>query len=263
LHRFSRHLIDRFTCVALVLSIAGVDSPARARGREPIKPDPFTSATLALSGHRSEKVRTQAALVLGRTLDPRAIPFLILALGDPSPVVRAMAAQALGDSGDDSASAPLATATQDSSPLVRRHAVVALQAIRERQAATSIDVKPMGDRTRKASAELRQHMRRFVAWELKGWRKHAPGGYAVDGVIKTLSMSERSDLVEVKCAVQLVLSTGSGKAIVMMSSGEASVQRQKRQFRPVTQRAMELDALENAVRGASDELRQHFAANGP
>lgn len=261
--RLSRRLIDRFTCVAIFLAIASAGSQTRARGREAVKQDPFTSATQALAGDRSEKVRTQAALVLARTMDPRATPFLIQALNDPSPVVRAMAAQSLGDGGDDSARAPLATATGDVSPLVRRHAAAALRAIGERQAATIIEVKPMGDQTHKASDELRQHMRRFVAWELKSWKKRAPGGYAVDGAIKTLSTSARSDLVEVKCAVQLVLSTGNGKAIVMMSSGEAIVQRQKRQFRPVMQRAMELDALENAVRGASDELRQHFAANGP
>ena len=265
LPRPSRRLIGRFTCIGILVSIAisGAQARTHARGRDPVKHDSFTSATQALAGDRSEKVRTQAALVLGHTLDSRATPFLIQALGDRSPVVRAMAAKSLGDIGDDGARAPLATATGDSSPLVRRHAAAALQAIGERQAATIIDVKPMGDRTHKATPELRQRMRRFVAWELKGWKKHAPAGYAVDGAIKTLSTSARSDLVEVKCGVQLVLSTGSGKAIVMMSSGEAIVQRQKRQFRPVMQPAMELDALEHAVRGASDELRQHFAANGP
>jgi hypothetical protein len=49
----------------------------------------------------------------------------------------------------------------------------------------------------------------------------------------------------------------------MMSSGEAIVQRQRRQFRPTMQQGMEQDALEHAVRGASEELRQHFAANAP
>ena len=259
----SRRMLGRFTCVGILLSITSAWAQPRELRGEPARIDPFTNATTALRGDRSEKVRTHAALVLANTLDSRAIPFLIRALGDPSPLVRAMAAQGLGDMGDDSARAPLAAATRDPSPLVRRHAGAALKDLGERQGATIIDVKPMGDRTHKASAQLRQRMRRFVAWELKGWKQRAPGGYSVDGAIKTLSTSARSDLVEVKCAVQLVLSTGSGKAIVMMSSGEAIVQRQKRQYRPVMQPEMELDALEHAVRGASDELRQHFAANGP
>jgi hypothetical protein len=50
--------------------------------------------------------------------------------------------------------------------------------------------------------------------------------------------------------------------MVMMSSGEASVQRSRRQFRPAMQAAMEREALEHAVHGASDELRGHFAAQG-
>jgi hypothetical protein len=61
-----------------------------------------------------------------------------------------------------------------------------------------------------------------------------------------------------------VLSTW-GNAIIMMSTGEAIVQRPKRQVQGgrSAQAAMEIEALEHAVRGASEELRTHFAANGP
>jgi hypothetical protein len=173
-----------------------------------------------------------------------------------------MAAKALGHLGDDQARPALEVAARDPSSLVRRHAAAALAALVERQAAAPITVQAMGDKTHKASGELRERMRGFVTAELRGFGKRGFGGYTVDGAIRALSISGHSDLVEVKCAVELVLSSG-GNAIIMMTSGEAIVQRQRRQFRPVMQPMMELEALQHAVRGASDELRQHFATNGP
>jgi phage gp16-like protein len=102
-----------------------------------------------------------------------------------------------------------------------------------------------------------------VAWELKDWKTRTPGGFEVDGAIRILSSWVRADVVEVKCGVQLVLSTGNGNAIIMMTSGEAIVEWPKRQFRPAMRPAMERDALEQAVRAAAQEIRQRFVANGP
>jgi hypothetical protein len=222
----------------------------------------FDVATSDLTGARSEKVRTQAALVLGRLGDARAVPPLLRALSDKSAVVRAMAAEALGEIGDETARPGLEVATKDSNPFVRRRAVAALRALMANEAEGVISVKSMGDRTNKASAQLRDHMRQVVAYDLSKIKKHAPGGLAVDGAIKVLGVSTRADMIEVKCAVELILSTGRGNAMIMMSTGEASVQRYKRQFRPAMQAAMEKEALEHAVHGASDELREHFAAQG-
>jgi len=224
--------------------------------------DEFDVATSDLLGARSEKVRTQAALVLGRVGQTRAVPFLLRALADRSPVVRAMAAESLGAIGDETARPGLEVAAKDVSPFVRRHAAAALRALLANQAEAVITVKSMGDRTSKASPQLRDHMRLVVTKELRGIKKHAPGGLAVDGAIKVLGLSSHADMIEVKCAVQLILSTGRGNAMIMMSTGEASVQRYKRQFRPAMQAAMEKEALEHAVHGASDELRAHFAAQG-
>jgi hypothetical protein len=225
-------------------------------------PSDFEIATSDLLGARSEKVRTEAALVLGRQHEARAVPFLIRALADVSPVVRAMAAQALGEIGDETARPGLEVASNDKNPFVRRHAAGALRALSANDAEAVITVKSMGDRTNKASPQLRNHMRQVVTSELAGIKKHAPGGLAVDGAIKVLGMSAHADMIEVKCAVELILSTGRGNAMVMMSTGEASVLRHKGQFRPAMQAAMEREALESAVHGASDELRDHFAAQG-
>lgn len=259
---FQRRTVHSWVLAAatLVVATSWPNAQAGARGRG--GSDPFVGATTALLGDRSEKIRVQAALVLGRAGDQRAVPFLLRALADRSPLVRAVAATSLGHLGDPQARPALEVASRDPNPMVRRHAVAALETLAERQAALPIVVQAMGDKTHRASGELRERMRGFVRAELRGFEKRGAGGYMVDGAIKSLSISGHSDLIEVKCAVELVLSTG-GKAIVMMSSGEAIVQKPKRQFRTLMQPSMEVEALQHAVRGASDELRQHFAANGP
>lgn len=249
-------------CALLVATAAFVLLPAVSWATRAGSRDDFSVATSDLLGARSEKVRTQAALVLGRRHEARAVPFLLRALADLSPVVRAMAAQALGELGDETARPGLEVAANDKSPFVRRRATAALAALSANQAEAVVTVKSMGDRTNHASPELRQHMRQVVSRELSGFKRHAPGGLAVDGAIKVLGVSTRADMVEVKCGVELILSTGRGNAIVMMTTGEAIVQRQKRHFRPATQSAMEQEALEQAVHGASSELRDHFTAQG-
>ncbi len=223
---------------------------------------PSPVATTALLGSRSEKVRVQAALVLGRRRDAAAVPYLIRALSDPSPLVRAVAAEAIGEIADEAGRPGLEVALNDRSPLVRRHAASALAALANAQTDMQIQVKPMGDRTNKASPKLRDHMRQAVSTELSGFKKRAPGGLAVDGSIKKLSTSVQAGSIEVTCAVELILSTGRTGSIVMMTTGEAIVQRPKRQYGPAVEEAMEREAMEHAVHGASDELREHFAANG-
>jgi hypothetical protein len=253
---------------ALAAMAAAVVVPSESLARGPGRGDPFTAATVAVVNHRSEKVRVQAALVLGRTHDPRAVPFLVKALADPRPTVRAMAAKALGDIGDPSARVPLEVATHDDAPLVRRHAELALKIVMAMdEDSAGIDVSPMADGTGRASPALRARMRQLVQaasarFHRRGLAGGGGGGYAIDGTIKTLGTTMRGDVVEVTCAVQLVLSTRRGAAIIMMTSGEAVVERSRRQYRPSMQPSLEIEALDNAVRGAADELRQHFANVG-
>ena len=45
-----------------------------------------------------------------------------------------------------------------------------------------------------------------------------------------------------------------GNALFLMTSGEAHVQKPKRIFKPHLQASMELEAVEVAVRGASEDL---------
>jgi hypothetical protein len=235
----------------------------------------------SLAHDRSFKVRVDAALVLGRLRQTRSIPALIGALRDPNAAVRASAAQALGMIGSPVARDAVLKASQDPSPLVRHVAKRTLKQLDDGRAAgggdddsrpepvgpairprggrrPSIEVKQMGDRSHHASPALRSHMRDFLVDQLRPAgdvaREHE-GNFAVDGVIRELGMVTTSDGdVEVSCAVQLMVSRQPGGGVFMLTSGEASVQKPKRQWRPQQTPGMELEALENAVRAASEDL---------
>jgi hypothetical protein len=232
----------------------------------------------------SYRVRVGAALVLGGLGKTRSVPVLIRALGDSHPAVRATAAQALGRIGDPAADGPLARAEQDASPLVRKMAGKARKALPEpakaepdeRPAAASLadrtgrrprpafEVKAMGDRSHHAGAALREHMREVLTAELRPVGDIDSGlaatrGFVIDGVIKDLSFAMHPDRVEVTCAVQLVISKQPTGGVFLLTSGEAVVQKPRRHFKAQNRPRMEVEALEGAVRGASEDLRRHLA----
>jgi hypothetical protein len=238
----------------------------------------------ALAHDRSYKVRVDAALVLGRLRQTRSIPALIGALKDVNPAVRASAARALGNIGSPIAHDAVAKATSDPAPQVRRVAKEALKslgggdldtdtppapmpgapAIRARAGKKlSFEVKQMGDQSNKANTALRSHMRDFIVSRLRPYGDTAPreneGMFAVDGVIKDLTTNMRGSDVETNCAVQLVLSRQPGGGVFLLTSGEATVQRPKRQWKPQQKSGMELEALENALRSASEDLLNQIA----
>jgi len=258
----------------LVLTIAAASvalSPAMteaARGGTPRIEDVEQS----LVQDRSYKVRVEAALILGRLKDARSVPALISALRDSHPAVRATAAQALGRIGDPSAREPLLRAHQDGNRFVRRmsgEAIRALQRARTPDPAVAtnrptgrpaFDVKPMGDRSHKATPALRGRMRDFVTTHLRAVGDitvdSQEPGFVVDGAIKDLSMTTGPDLVQVGCSVQLVVSKHPSGGVFLLTSGEAMVQKPARQFKPQQKATMEMEALEHAVRGASEDLLQ-------
>lgn len=227
----------------------------------------------SLMQDRSYKVRVEAALVLGRIKDRRSVPSLISALRDGHPAVRATAARALGKIGDPGARDALMRAHQDGNPFVRRmsgEAIRALAKARVETAATpttgasgrpAFDVKPMGDRSHKATPALRGRMRDFVTIHLRAVgditvSNQQEPGFVVDGAIKELSMTTGPDHVQIGCSVQLVVSKHPSGGVFLLTSGEAMVQKPTHQFKPQQKAVMEMEALEHAVRGASEDLLQ-------
>jgi hypothetical protein len=233
----------------------------------------------SLREDRSYKLRVSSALILGRLGQSRSIAPLIGALEDSHPAVRASAARALGQIGSPIARDAVLRALRDSAPVVRNMARQALRrlgppdelpalrpgepGIRARTAPRpSFEVKPVADPGRQAGPVLRSHMRDFLADRLRPYGDVNPGGrtgsYAIDGVIKRLSTSFGGRDVEVRCSVQLVVSRQPGGGVFLTTSGDATIQKPKTQWRPQLRASMELEALEAAVRGASEDLVSRF-----
>lgn len=272
--------------ISVRLFLAGVglvSLPASALAQPAARIDDVEES---LAKDPSFKVRVEAALILGRLAQRRSIPVLAGALRDPNPGVRAAAADALGvvaeQSGDVSGPPgalprdALVAALRDPEPGVRRAAHAALRRlglngegpaggpqIRRRRADASFEVKAIGDPGHHAGPVLQSHMRDFLAAQLRTVGEVDPGDrrgtYAVDGVIKTLSLNTTPRDVEVTCSVQLVISRQPGGGVFMMTDGQATVQKPKRQWRPQQRPSMELEALEAAVRSASEDLVTHLA----
>ncbi|HTA18609.1 MAG TPA: hypothetical protein VK989_04920, partial [Polyangia bacterium] len=111
---------------------------------------------------------------------------------------------------------------------------------------------------------LRARMRERVAHHLRalidGHLLTAPQGYVVDGSIDTLTIVERPDGLEVSCAVRLILSARRSGAMLLMTTGQASLRSPRRAVGAAADGRLEVEVLDGAVRAASDELVQHFEA---
>jgi hypothetical protein len=230
----------------------------------------------------SYKVRVSSALVLGKLRDRRAIPALKKVLAsDGHYAVRATAAQSLGAIGDASAIPALEKATGDSHDFVRTRAQAALNQLRgaagKPKAEPVSAVTPKGkeryyvgiggiaDKSKRAGPDLIKRMREFVTRELE----RTPGvttrldptgrskklrGFTLDGMITEIKKSQSREYVEISCEVSYVIGVYPSRSIVMMTSGGATIQTPRGQYRATQERAIQVDALENAVKGAHQNL---------
>jgi hypothetical protein len=123
----------------------------------------------------------------------------------------------------------------------------------------TIEVRPIGDPKNQAGPVIRSHMRDFLVEQLRPLgddtaEETQATTYAVGAVLKNLAVARGGPDIEVICAVQLVVMRQPGNALFLMTSGEARVQKPRRSFRPAQQASMEMEAVEGAVRGASEDL---------
>lgn len=86
----------------------------------------------ALRDHEFVSIRWRAAIALGKSGEPSAVPPLIAALSDENDHVREEAAEALGMIGDERAIDPLIGALNDPQRGVRLRAIKALEIFGER-----------------------------------------------------------------------------------------------------------------------------------
>jgi hypothetical protein len=222
----------------------------------------------ALTTDPSWRVRVQAVAVLGKLHDGRAVPALVHALADDSEAVRELAAQTLGSLGDSTAVEALERARRsDTSRSVRERAELALArlhgapthaAANDRQN-LHVEVGGIGNKAHRVSPELTQRLRDLIIRELQ----RTPGltlegkplsGFLIDSSITTLERKLNNQWVEITCEVSYVVGRLPSKAMVMMTSGGATVQAPRMGLRPEKEKALQVDALEGAVQGAHENL---------
>ena len=161
--------------------------------------------------------------------------------------------------------AALAPGSAGARPATARRAAARPAQVRARApVAPALEVEEMGARAASATDALRAHMRERVAHHLRalidGHLLTAPQGYVVDGSIDMLAMVERPDGLEVSCAVRLILSARRSGAMLLMTTGQASLRSSRHAVGSAADGRVELEVLDGAVRAASDELVQHFEA---
>ncbi len=204
----------------------------------PARADKVDELVTALRSDESYKVRVQAALVLGKLKDKRALKPLVQALKDENPTVRAVAAQSLGVLGDAAAGPALKAASDsDESDFVKREAEAALRKLKASGAPTRavagaarffVALGPLARGSKKVDKEAVDIFRSALQRELgktPGVTMEPGGdkgrtGYWVDGnIVRLVSQGG-----EVSCDVKVLVASWPSKAIIMWTDGGATVQ---------------------------------------
>lgn len=267
----TRHLRP-FLAVLLLLILVG-----RAAA------DKIDDLTRALMQDSSYKVRVQAALVLGKLGDKRAVPALIQALRDENETVRGVAATSLGRIGDkSSASALMVASTSDTSEFVRAQARKALDVVAngggEGDGAltaappkagakyyVAIDFSATGkggaEYSRMVRQALQQELQKLPAVTLSVAGGGAPSasvlasrhlqGFVVDGNIQRLSASPAGGQMQIDCDLKALVATFPDRSIKMMTTEGASLQTGSS---PNDQNSGKRDCLNAAVEAVRDDV---------
>ena len=229
----------------------------------------------SLARDSSFKVRVEAALILGRLHQVRSVPALVGALA------RSRAGRARGAppsrwarsgrscrarrwwarsmipsrrSGARPATRCAASGADEGPPRARASRTSGGTPRRPPRSRSSRSAIP----EHRAGPVLQSHMRDFLIDQLRPFGDVDPGSATgptpSTASSRSLSLATTGRDVEVSCAVQLVISRQPAGGVFMLTNGQATVQKPKRQWRPQLRPSMELEALEAAVRGASEDL---------
>ncbi len=213
--------------------------------------DKIDDLARALMQDPSYKVRVQAALVLGKLADRRAVPALINALRDENESVRGVAATSLGRIGDRSAASALSNAARgDASEFVRGQAQKALDLFAQSGTPKGGGTPSAGARfyltvgfqgASKGGPQYGQLVRDALARELQKLprvtlslggesatqsalsARHLDG-FIVDGQIQRLQASSAGGQAQIDCDLKAFVATYPAKSIKMMTTEGASLQ---------------------------------------
>jgi hypothetical protein len=242
----------------------------------PAAADKIDDLSRALTTDPSYKVRVQAALVLGKLKDKRAIPALQVALKDENESVRGVAATSLGQIGDRNAAHALQDATRDPSAFVRAQAQKSLdlfantptnapspRAGARYYVAIGFDVKggnaQYGQVVKEALAKELQKLP-TVTLSVGGGPPSAQllaqkrlKGFVVDGSIQRLSASRAGGQNQVDCDLRAFVATYPERAIKMMTTEGASLQTGSG---PSEETSGKRDCLMAAVEAVRDDVNK-------
>jgi hypothetical protein len=235
----------------------------------------------ALVDDGNYKVRVQAALVLGRLADARAVPSLIKALGDPNKTVRGIAAQALGQLGDAAAADPLRKLmAKEADPFVRSQAEKAIAALSGgasgpgKRAKIYLAFGPFTGGTKSAGPEAAKIVADALSKELgklpavtlslsPGDQHNFPKtgllGFYIDGNITRLEDVVSGGASETNCDVKVMVARWPTKSIISWTNAGASLQSGSR---PRDKESARRDCLEASAGQLSEELGRFLKAQG-
>jgi hypothetical protein len=236
----------------------------------------------ALLGDSSFKVRTQAALLLGKLGDKAGVQPLIRALADDNKTVRAMSAQSLGKLGGDVALAALKNLLQrESDTFVRSQAEKAMAAIPLTKLAEP-DIKdrkvylklgPFTGGSKAADGTLLALLRSSLKQSLeklpqvavvegaeeKNMGKGGRPAFLVDGNVLKLQDNDAGSALETSCEVKVMVARWPSRSVILWTSAGAAVQGGKRDRDKQNARH---DCIEASAGQLGDSLVGYFKSQG-
>jgi len=233
----------------------------------------------AVTEDTNYKVRVQAALVLGKLGDPRAVQPLIKALADQNKTVRGIAASALGQLGDSAAVDPLrGLLRRETDPFVRGQAEKAVAALAGggggKRAKIYVNFGAFGGGVKSAGPEASKIIHEALSRELgklpivtltlnpadqHNFGKSGMSGFYIDGNITRLEDSSGGGGAETSCDVKVMVARWPQKSIIMWTNAGASVQSGSR---PRDRENARKECLEASARGLSEDLVNFLKAQG-
>lgn len=227
----------------------------------PAAADRIDDLARILATASSHRVRAQAAQVLAKSGDPRALDGLTAALADPSDAVRGSAANGLGQLGDPRGVAALERLRSDGSAYVRESAIAALEHIAKRTSRPTVPSQPSSN-TRfvttinviKGSTDAGQMLKEALTRDLQKLPRIAmasdvptgqTSGWELEAKITNLTTTgERLD-----CDVELVIATLPVRSIRAKVRAGAS-------FNGVRPGGTDLKPQRECLKGASQLLAE-------
>lgn len=261
-------------CVALFVGLLAWQAAAAS------KTDALGKALLS---DPSFKVRTQAALLLGKLGDRAGVDPLVRALGDENRTVRAMVAQSLGKLGGDKAKAALqALLGREKDTFVRGQAEKALASLGPGRTGGPGDAKdrklhlkigPFTGGSKAADAELLAllrstlkkslsalpHVAVFEGAEEKNLGKGGRPAFVIDGNVLKLDDKDIGSMTETSCEVKLLIARWPSRSVILWTSAGAAVQGGRRDRDRQNAR---YDCVEASAGQLADSLVDYFKSQG-